>query len=145
MVEPALFGPLDAVLAPVIEYLLLVLVVANLGTRLAAHRSHVRQAEDESESLTRHRLHEASNVVLVLASFYYLTIHHHGGIVLSVIVLATVIADFFEFEGRQVELRQGWELERPKGALVGSLLALVYAAYQSLFFLVEPFWKLIVA
>lgn len=144
MVEPALFGPLDTVLAPVIEYVLLVLVVANLGTRLLAHRSHVAAAAEGAESLSRHRLHEVSNVVLVLASFYYLTLHHHAGMVLSVIVLGTVIADFFEFEGRQVELRQDWELEPPKGAIVGSMLALAYAAFQSLFFLVKPFWELIV-
>lgn len=144
MVEPALFGPLDAVLAPVIEFVLLVLVVANMGTRLVAFRSHVRQAEAGADSLTRHRLHQASNVVLVLATFYYLTLHHHSGIVLSVIVLGTVIADFFEFEGRQVELRQDWPLERPKAAILGSLLALAYAAFLSLFFLVKPYWELIV-
>lgn len=144
MVEPALFGPIDAALAPVIEYLLLVLVVANLGTRLLAHRAHVRQAEAGAESLSRHRLHEASNVVLVLATFYYLTLHHHSGFVLSVIVLGTVLADFFEFESRQVELRQDWDLERPNGAIVGSLLALAYAAFLSLFFLVKDYWELIV-
>ena len=144
MVEPALFGPLDAVLAPVIEHVILVLVVANLGTRLLAHRSHVRAAAEGGEARARHRLHQVSNVVLVLASFYYLTLHVHAGMVLSVIVLGTVIADFFEFESRQVELRQNWELEPPKGAIVGSMLALAYAAFQSLFFLVKPFWELIV-
>lgn len=144
MVEPALFGPLDAVLAPVIEHVLLVLVVVNLGTRLMAHRDHLQQAEAGADSLSRHWLHEASNLVLVLGSFYYLSLHVHAGTVLSVIVLGTVIADFFEFEGRQVELRQDWELERPNGALVGSLLALAYAAFQSLFFLVAPFWELVV-
>ena len=144
MVEPALFGPLDALLAPVIEHVLLVLVVANMATRLLAHRSHVAQAEAEADSLERHRLHEASNLGLLLASFYYLTLHVHAGTVMSVIVLGTVIADFFEFEGRQVELRQGWSLERPKAALVGSGLALAYAAFQSLFFLVKPFWELVV-
>jgi hypothetical protein len=144
MVEPVLFGPLDALLAPVIEFLLLVLVVLNMGTRLLAHRTHVKQAAAGADSLTRHRLHEASNIILVLAAFYYLTLHHHAGIVLSVIVLTTVIADFFEFEGRQVELRQDWDLDRPKGALIGSTLALAYAAFQSLFFLLKPFWELIV-
>ena len=144
MVEPALFGPLDAVLAPVIEFVLFALGVANLGTRLLAHRAHVRQAEQGVESLSRHRLHEASNVVLVLASFYYLTLHHHSGMVLSVIVVGTVIADFFEFEGRQVELRQDWALDQPKGAIVGSLIALAYAAFLSLFYLVKPYWELIV-
>ena len=144
MVEPALFGPLDAVLAPVMEFVLLVLVIANMGTRLLAHRAHLRQAAAGVDSLSRHRLHEASNIVLVLASFYYLTLHQHSGMVLSVIVVVTVIADFFEFEGRQVELRQDWALEQPKGAIVGSLIALAYAAFLSLFFLVKPYWELIV-
>ncbi|MFB6359758.1 MAG: hypothetical protein ABEH59_00385 [Halobacteriales archaeon] len=144
MVEPALFGPLDALLAPVIEFVLLVLVVANMGTRLLAHRSHVQQADDGAESLSRYWWHEASNIVLVLGAFYYLTLHHHAGMVLSVIVLTTVVADFFEFEGRQVELRQGLDLDRPKGALIGSMIALAYAAFQSLFFLVKPFWELVV-
>ncbi|MDZ7702749.1 MAG: hypothetical protein U5J98_12205 [Halobacteriales archaeon] len=144
MVEPALFGPLDALVAPVIEYVVLVLVVANMGTRLLAHRAHVEQADSGADALSRHRLHEASNALLVLGSFYYLTLHLHAGTVLSVIVLGTVLADFFEFEGRQLELRQDWALERPKAALVGSGLALAYAAFQSLFFLVKPFWELIV-
>lgn len=144
MVEPALFGPLDAVLAPVIEFLLLALVVANLVTRYVAHRSHVRQAEAGAETLDRHRVHELSNGLLVLASFYYLTLHVHAGTVLSVLVIGTVVADFFEFEGRQLELRQEWELEPPKGAIVGSLLVLAYAAYLSLFFVIQPYWDLIV-
>jgi hypothetical protein len=144
MVEPALFGPLDAVLAPVIEPLLLVLVAGNMGTRLLAHRAHVRAAESGAESLSRHRLHEASNVVLVLASFYFTTLQPHAGTVLSVIVLGTVLADFFEFEGRQVELRHDWTLDAPKAAIAGSVLALVYAAYLSLFFLVRPYWELLV-
>lgn len=144
MVEPALFGPLDAVLAPVIEYVLLGLVVVNMGTRLAAHRTHLRQASDGAESLSRVPVHEASNVALVVASFYYMTVDPHGGMVLSVVVVGTVLADFFEFEGRQVELRQEWALERPKGAIVGSVLALAYAAFQALFFLVQPFWELVV-
>lgn len=144
MVEPALFGPLDTILAPVIEFLLLGLVVANMGTRLVAHRSHVQQAESGEESLSRYGPHEALNVVLVLASFYYLTLEFHSGMVLSVLVLGLVVTDFFEFEGRVVELRQDLDLERPKAALVGSMLVLLYAAYLSLFFLIEPFWRLIV-
>ncbi len=82
--------------------------------------------------------------MLVLASFYYLTLQAHAGMVLSVIVLGTVVADFFEFEGRQVELRQDWALETPKGAIAGSLLALAYAAFLSLFFLVKPVWEIVV-
>ena len=144
MVEPALFGPLDAVLAPVVEFVVLGLVVVNLATRLAAHRAHVRQAEDDDERLSRHTVHELSNVLLLLVAFYYATLEVHAGVVLSVLVLATVLADFFEFEGRQLEHRQGWSLDRPKAAIAGSLLVLAYAMFQSLFFLVEPFWSAVV-
>jgi len=144
MVEPALFGPLDVFLAPVIEYVVLGLVVVNLLTRLQAHRLHVRQAASGAETLTRYPLHEASNAVLVLATLYFLTIQPHPGMVLSVIVIGMLIADFFEFEGRQLELRQNWSLDQPKGAMFVSVLALLYASYISLFWVVKPLWNLVV-
>ena len=127
--EPAIFGPVDGVLAPVAEYVVLALVLANLGTRLLAHRSHLRQAADGADAIRRHRLHELTNGLLVLSAFYYLTLHHHAGIVLSVLVLGTVLADFFEFEARRVEARGELPLEAPKGAIAGSVLMLAYAAY----------------
>ena len=139
-----LFGPVDAILAPYAEYFVLGLVLVNMITRHLAHRRHVAAAGDGEESVSRYLPHVAANVLLVLGSFYYLTLHHHSGTVLSVIVLVTVIADVFEFEGRAVELRQDWSLDAPKGAIAGSLLALAYAAYLSLFYLVKPYWELIV-
>lgn len=143
MVEPAILGPIDVLLAPVIEYVVLVLVLANLGTRYLAHGSHVRQAE-EAEDVRRHRLHELSNVVLVVASFYYLSLHHHSGVVLATLVVGTVLTDFFEFEARQVEARQDLPIEQPTGAIIASAVVLLYAAYLSLFFVVEPVWSSIV-
>ena len=144
MVEPALFGPLDGLLAPVIEYVLLVLVLANLGTRLVAHKTHVRQADSGAEAISRHTLHEVSNVVLVLGSFYYLTVHHHSGLVLSVLVIGMVIADFFEFEARKVEAREDRSLDTPKGAIFASVIVAVYTLYVSLFFVIAPVWNAIV-
>jgi hypothetical protein len=35
-------------------------------------------------------------------------------------------------------------MERPKAALTASLVALLYAGFQSLFFIVEPIWTAIV-
>jgi hypothetical protein len=35
-------------------------------------------------------------------------------------------------------------MERPKAALTASFVALLYASFQSLFFLVEPVWTAIV-
>jgi hypothetical protein len=145
MVEPALFGPVDSLLAPIIEWVVLVLVVANLATRAVAHRSHVRQAEDGgAEAISRHPAHQAVTALLVLASFYLMTVQYHAGMVLSVLVLGMVITDFFEFEARKVEAREDRELERPKGSLFASSLVVAYAAYVSLFFLVEPLWNSIV-
>lgn len=144
MVEPAIFGPIDTLLAPGIEYVVLFLVLLNLLTRLLAHRSHVRQADRGFEAVQRYLPHEASNWVLVIASFYYTTLHQHSGIVLSMLVVGMVIADIFEFEARRVEVRESRTIESPKGAIAGSLLVLAYAAYLSLFFIIEPVWSAIV-
>lgn len=144
MVEPALFGPLDGLLAPVIEYVVLVIVLGNLVTRFVAHQSHVRQAESDADAIARHSLHELSNVLLVLGSFYYMTLHHHSGMVLSVLVLGMVIADFFEFEARKVEAREGESLDQPKGAIFASMIVAAYALYLSLFFVIAPVWNAII-
>lgn len=150
MVEPAIFGPIDAVLARsvggalVIEYGILLLVLVNLVTRFLAHRQHVRQASADDPSLSRHRGHEATNALLVIASFYYTSLHQHAGVVLSVLVVGMVIADLFEFEARLVEVREDLPLEPPKGAIAGSLLVLGYAAFLSVFFVVADYWNLIV-
>jgi len=77
-------------------------------------------------------------------SFYYLTLHHHSGMVLSVLVLCTFIADFFEVEARKVEVREGYPLEAPKGALVAAAFTFMYAAYLALFFVIEPYWSQVV-
>jgi hypothetical protein len=147
MVDPsvAFFGPLDTLVGPYIEYVLLVLAVVSMATRQIQHRTHVQQAESGDESaLSRHPAHWATMVVLVLASFYYTTLHHHGGVVLSTLVLGTFIADFFEFEARRVEVREGHEFNRPNGALLTSVLVLLYAGYQSVFQFIEPIWSAVV-
>ncbi|WP_424003529.1 DUF7313 family protein [Haloarcula salina] len=147
-----LFGPLDTIMgstAPggtyLIEYVLLVLVVANFFTRQLAHRRHTKQYEDDgAEAISRHPLHVTTNVALVLLSFYYTTLHQHGGMVLSVLVLGAVITDFFEFESRKVEARRDLPLERPKGAIVAALVVFMYAGYQSLFWVIKGPWSSIV-
>lgn len=144
MVEPVLFGPVDGLLAPVVEYVVLILVLINLVTRFLAHQKHARQADNGAEALQRHWLHETSNILLLLGSFYYLTVDHHSGLVLSVLVIGTILADFFEFEARNVEVRNDFPLETPKGAIVASLLATAYAAYVSLFWIIAPVWELVV-
>jgi hypothetical protein len=144
--EPlSLLGPID-VLEPVVEYVVFALVLVNMGTRWFAYRDYRQQARDDDreEALDRNWLHEISNVVLVLASFYLLTLHHHAGIVLSTLVLGLFLTDFFEFEAREVELRKEKELSSPKGAITASFLVFLYAGYLSLFYVIEPFWDAIV-
>jgi hypothetical protein len=147
MVDPSVtfFGPLDTLVGPYIEYVLLVLAIVSMVTRQIQHKSNVQQAESGDDGdLERHPIHTATMAVLVLAAFYYTTLHHHGGIVLSTLVLGTFIADIFEFEARKVEVREGHEFDRPNGAIVTSVLVLLYAAYQSVFVFIQPLWKLIV-
>ena len=144
MVDPALFGPIDDLLAPVIEWVVLALVVANLVTRAIAHHTHVRQAREGAEAISRHPAHQAVTVLLVVASFYFATVDYNGGMVLSTLVLGMVITDFFEFEARKVEARTNEEIGRPKGSLAASLLVAAYAGYLSLFFLIEPLWQAVV-
>jgi hypothetical protein len=147
--EPlSLFGPIDWVFENIIaiEYVVFALVLVNMVTRWWAYRDYRQQArsDDHEEELDRNVLHEASNVVLVLASFYLLTLHHHAGIVLSALVLGLFITDFFEFEAKEVELRKEKEISSPKGALTASVLVFLYSGYLSLFFLIEPIWSAIV-
>lgn len=136
-------GFLESV-APALPAIILVLILASMVTRVLAHRSYVSQADDEAESLSRYTPHSVVLVLLLLSSFLYMVVHPHGGMVMSVLVLGVFLADFFEFESRQVEVRNGMTVERPKSAIAASVLALLYAAFQSLFFLVQPFWNQIV-
>jgi hypothetical protein len=147
MVEPSLFGPIDAVLGAtvvdsvlVIEVALFALVIVNFVTRRIAWGRHKRQAEDGADAVTRWPLHELTNVALVLGAFYYTTVAHHPGVVLSTLVLGLFITDFFEFEARKVEARREIPIERPKGAVFAAVLVFLYAGYQAVFFILAPLW-----
>jgi hypothetical protein len=146
MPQVDIFGPVDAALGVelgigdvlVIEAVLLGLVILNFVTRRLAHGRHVKQAKEEgAAAVSRFLPHEIANVVLLLGSFYYMTVEYHGGMVTTALVVGLVLTDFFEFEARKVEARREIALDRPKGALFASLLALAYIGYQSLFFLIE--------
>ncbi|MFB6117553.1 hypothetical protein [Halosegnis sp.] len=146
----SLFGPVDAILArevlaaPVIAYLLLGLLVANMVGRIAEYKQLEAQAEEGWEAMQRHSLRVATGFLLVVGSFYYMTVHHHGGLVFSTLVLGMFITDLFEFESRQVEARNDREIDKPKGAIVASFVALLYILYQTLFFVIAPAWNAVV-
>jgi len=136
-------GALDA-LEPYIAHVVLALVVVNMLTRIRAHSVHASQVEEGAEELSRYLPHSLSTIALVLVSFAFLIVEPHGGMVMSVIAVGLLLTDFFEFESRQVEARNDMTFERPKGAVAASLLALLYAGYQSLFVFIQPVWNAIV-
>jgi hypothetical protein len=136
-------GALDA-LEPYIAHVVLALVVVNMLTRIRAHSVHQSQVEDGADELSRYLPHSLTTIALVLASFVFLLVEPHGGMVMAVLVVGLFVTDFFEFESRQVEARNDMTFERPKGAVAASLLALLYAGYQSLFVFVEPLWNAVV-
>src|SRR6056297_391083 len=145
--EPlSLLGPIDTLFADIIEYVVFALVLVNMGTRWWAYRDYRKQArsDDYDEELSRNWLHEVSNVVLVLGSFYLLSLHHHAGMVLSTLVLGLFVTDFFEFEAPEVELRSDEKLSSPKGALSASFVVFLYAGYLSVFFVIEPLWNSVI-
>jgi hypothetical protein len=86
----------------------------------------------------------ATNFLLVVGAFYYLTVDRHAGLIVSLLVVSLFLTDFFEFEARKVEARQGLEIDRPWSAIGASSVALLYVAYQALFFLVKPYWSAVV-
>lgn len=151
MLTPALLGPIDILGEEVvsgvtiIEFVLLGLVTVNLAIRGLAHRNLVTTLrENGDEDVSRSLVLDVSDILIVLGGFYYITVHVHGGIIFTVLAIGLLMTDFFEFESRLVEARTEMPLERPKAALVTSMFAFLYIAYQSLFFIIQPLWDTII-
>lgn len=140
--------PLDALeaLAPVLPLVVFGFVVLNLLTRVLQHRKHASKADDgDDDAIQRWLPHTLTTLGMVLASFLFMIVEPHGGMVMSVLALAVFVSDFFEFEARRVEVRsKSKELERPTAAIGASVFALLYAGYQSFFFLIEPVWNSVI-
>lgn len=136
-------GALESV-AGVLPYVILVLVVGSFLTRHRAHQTHKRAADEGVEAVERYTPHSALSILLVLACFLYMVVRPHGGMVISILVLGMVVADFFEFEARLVEVRNDMELEAPKSAIAASGLALLYAAFQALFWVIKEPWETVI-
>jgi hypothetical protein len=141
--------PIDALegVAPILPFVILVFAVANMVTRILQHNRHESQAEDgdDDEALSRWVPHTVTTLGLVLSSFLFLIVEPHGGMVMSVLALAVFVSDFFEYESRRVEARsKSKDLQRPVAAIGASVFALLYAGYQSLFFLIEPLWNAVI-
>jgi len=132
-------GWLSAV-GPVLPYAIFVMTVANLATRHLAHRRHVEQGQD-ADSVDAYDPHVFTNVGLVLLSFLFILDSPVSGTILSILVLAMFIADFFELEARNVEARNDMEIEAPKSSIAASLIVLVWSSYYALFFVIEGIWN----
>lgn len=138
--------PLDALeaVAGVLPYVVLALVLANLVTRHLAHRKHKQAYRDDAAELDHYTPHVLVSMLLIVASFLFMIVHPHGGMVMSVLIVGMVVSDFFEFEARQVELRNGLPLEAPKSAIVASFVVLLYALFQSLFWIIKGPWEQVI-
>jgi hypothetical protein len=141
--------PIDALegVAPILPFVILAFVVANMVTRILQHNRHESQAEDgdDDEALSRWIPHTVTTLGLVFSSLLFLIVAPHGGMVMSVLALAVFVSDFFEYESRRVEARsKSKELQRPIAAIGASVFALLYAGYQSLFFVIEPLWNSVI-
>ena len=137
---------LEAV-APILPFVILGFAVANMVTRILQHSRHESQAEsgEDDEALARWLPHTVTTLGLIFSSFLFLIVEPHGGMVMSVLALTVFVSDFFEFESRCVEARsKSKELERPIAAIGASVFALLYAGYQSLFFVIEPLWNSVI-
>ena len=139
-----LFGPVDTLLAPIIGYVMLALIVVNMVSRAIEYNQITRKAQEGADAIRRNPLRVATNFLLVVGAFYYLSVERHAGMIITVLVLGVFLTDLFEFESRKVEVRQGWEIEKPWGAIGASVFALLYIAYQALFFLIADYWGAIV-
>jgi hypothetical protein len=139
-----IFGPLDTFVGPYIEWVVLALVIANLVTRKVASDRYRAQAARGETEFERESFHNVTMWGLLIASFYYMTLHAHGGLVMSTLVLGLFVTDFFEFEARKVEAREDLTPELPKSSLLVSALVVMYAAYQTLFFVIAPYWNAVI-
>lgn len=138
-------GQLQAIDIPYFEFVLLGLVLVNMGTRFADHRSDVKQARDGADEMKRSTLHLATNALLVLGALYYIqAVEWYGGVIITVFVVGLVITDYFEFKAHRVQAREDREIEFPKATVISSILTLLYVGYQALFFVVQPYWDKIV-
>ncbi|XVH30747.1 DUF7313 family protein [Haloferacaceae archaeon DSL9] len=132
-------------LGDILPIAILVLAVANVLTRYLAHRANVRQAEagDKDENVARYLPHTVTNFGLVVLALLFVVQRPVSGMIMGIPIAALFIADFFEFEARCVEARNGMPIEQPKSSIVVSSVVLIYAAYYGLAMLYGPYLDLI--
>jgi len=127
-------------LGPILPFAILVLALANVVTRLLAHRTQASQAQSQDE-VDRYTPHTVTTLGLAVLSFLMIPYRPVGGTILATITVVLVVTDVFEFEARNVEARNGLTFERPKSSLLTSSLVLLYAGYYCLVTLDLTFWR----
>lgn len=131
--HPLQVGAVEGALTTALPFIVFVLAIVNVITRLIAHRTHVSQAnENGAEGIERHSLHTLTTLALVLVTFVYILVSLDTGIVLATFALTMFVADFFEFESRRVEARTDRPIGAPKAAIGASLFVIAYAGFVAI-------------
>jgi hypothetical protein len=131
-------------IGPIIPIGILVLVVANIGTRILENRRQAYQAEND-EPLTRHPLNTITTMGIVTLGLLFVLYRPISGMIMMIAIFGLFVADVFEFEGRRVEADNGLEFEWPKATLGATGLTLIYAMYYALTPLYSPILDMIFA
>jgi len=128
---------------PIIPIAILVLVIANIGTRIKENRMQAKQAE-AGEEITRHPLNTVVTMGLVTLGLLFMVYRPVSGMIMMVPIIGLFIADVFEYEGRRVEADNDLEFEWPKATLFSLGLALIYASYYAMAPLYGPYVDLLI-
>jgi len=127
---------------PIIPIALLMLVIANIGTRIIENRMQASQIE-AGEEVTRHPLNTFVTMGIVTLGFLFIVYRPISGMIMMLPIIGLFIADIFEFEGRRVEADNDLQLEWPKATLFSLGLALIYASYYAMAPLYGPYVDLL--
>jgi len=129
-------------IGPIAPIGILVLVLANIGTRILENRKQAYQVEQD-EPLTRHPLNTITTMGIVTLGLLFVLYRPISGMIMMIPIFGLFVADVFEFEGRQVEANNDLAFEWPKATLFATGLTLIYAMYYALDPLYAPYLDLL--
>jgi len=124
-------------IGPIAPIGILVLVLANIGTRILENRKQAYQLEQD-EPLTRHPLNTITTMGIVTLGLLFVLYRPISGMIMMIAIFGLFVADVFEYEGRQVEADNDLEFEWPKATLLAAGLTVIYAMYYALTPLYSP-------
>ncbi len=127
---------------PSIPIAILVLVIANIGTRIKENRMQAQQMKN-GEEITRHPLNTFVTMGIVTVGLLFVIYRPISGMILMLPIIGLFIADVFEFEGRRVEADNDLDFEWPKATLFSLGLAFIYATYYAMRPLYGPYLDLL--